>query len=138
MVNTIDMQDMRRINLFGKITRISTRFCFSYNETIFFCVPQKFLSKAIGGKGENVQEMKKILRKRVKIIATPRGIEDAQKFISSVVDPITFKELSINDKEIILTAGSQNKAALLGRNKRRFLEMQKIVGDFFNREYKII
>ena len=71
-------------------------------------------------------------------MAIPLGIQDAEKFIQSIINPVSFKEIEITDDQIIITAGSQNKAALLGRNKRRLLEMQKIVGDFFNREVKIV
>ncbi len=138
MVNTIDMQDMRYLNLFGKITKVSTRFCFMYNEAIVFCVPKSLLSKAIGEGAKNIRKINEILRKRIKIVVTPRGIEDAKRFIEAVVSPVTFKDLEVKDDEIILTAGSQSKAALIGRNKRRFLEMQKIVKDFFGKEFRIV
>ena len=138
MAGTIDMQDMRYLNLFGKITRVSTRFCFKYNEALVFCVPKKLISKALGKNAENAKQMNKILGKRIKIIAVPRDIKDAKIFISAIVSPVTFKELEITPDEIKLTAGNQSKAALIGRNKRRFLEMQKIVRDFFKREFRIV
>jgi len=138
MVSTIDMQDMRYLNLFGKITRVSTRFCFKYNEALVFCVPRKLMSKAIGENAKNARQMSQILGKRIKIIAVPRDIKDAKAFISAIVSPVTFKGLEITPDEIILTAGSQSKAALIGRNKRRLLEMQKIIRDFFKREYRIV
>ena len=138
MVSTIDMQDMRYLNLFEKITRVSTRYCFKYNQALVFCVPKKLISKALGKNAENARQMSKILNKRIKIIAIPRDIKDAKAFISSIVSPVTFKALEITLDEIILTAGSQSKAALIGRNKRRFLEMQKIVRDFFKKEFRIV
>jgi len=138
MVNTIDMQDLRHLNLFGRITRVSTRFCFRYNEAIVFCVPRALVSKAIGEKGRNVREMYRILGRRVKVISQPRGIEDAKRFIEAIVSPVTFKELEVKDNEVILTAGQQSKAALIGRNKRRFLEMQKIVKSFFGMDFRIV
>lgn len=138
MVNTIDMQDLRYLNLFSKITRINTRFCFKYNEAIIFCVPKSLVSKAIGENGKNVRKIHEILGKRVKVIAKPRGIQDIKSFIESIVAPVKFKDLEIKDNEIILSAGSQNKAALIGRNKRRFLEMQKIIKDFFGKEFRIV
>jgi transcription antitermination factor NusA-like protein len=138
MVNTIDMQDLRHLNLFGRITRVSTRFCFKYNEAINFCVPRALVSKAIGEKGKNVREMYRILGRRVKVISQPRGIEDVKTFIESIVSPVTFKELEVKDNEVILTAGQQSKAALIGRNKRRLLEMQKIVKSFFGKEFRIV
>ena len=137
MAGTIDMQDMRYLNLFEKITRVSTRYCFKYNEAIVFCVPRSLVSRAIGEKGINVKKMNEILNKRIKVIPQPLGIDDAKKFIESIVSPVTFKELEVND-EIILTAGSQSKAALIGRNKRRLLELQKISRDYFGKELKIV
>jgi len=138
MVSTINMQDMRYLNLFRRITKIHTRFCFKYNEAIIFCVPQRLVSKAVGEEGKNVKQISRILRKRIKIVPSPKGIQDAKKFIEAVISPTTFKDLEIKDNELIIIAGSQNKAALIGRNKRRFLEMQRIVKDFFKKEFKIV
>ena len=137
MANTIDMQDMRHLNLIEKITKIRTRFCFMYNETIFFCVPKQFVSKAIGERGRNIKNMSEILRRKIKIIPIPNGIEHAKYFIESIVAPVEFKEIQISKDEIILTAWRQSKAALIGRNKRRLMEMKKIIGDFFGRDFKI-
>jgi transcription antitermination factor NusA-like protein len=138
MINTIDMKDMRHLNLFSRITHIDTRFCFTYNEIIFFCVPKKLVSKAIGTDAKNIRKMNMILKRKIRILPNPVGIEDAEKFIQSIISPIELKELKTTDNEIILTAGSQNKAALIGRNKRRFLEMQRIVSDYFKRDFKLV
>jgi len=132
------MQFMRYLNLFEKITRVSTRYCFKYNEALVFCVPKKLISKAIGENAKNAKKMSQILGKKIKIIAIPKDVKDAKAFISAIVSPVAFKDLEITPEEIILTAGSQSKAALIGRNKRRFLEMQKIIKDFFKREYRIV
>jgi len=78
------------------------------------------------------------LRKRVRVIAIPKGIENAKQFIQAVIAPVTFKEMEITPDEIIINAGSENKAALLGRNKRQLNEMKTIVKDFFKVEYRII
>ena len=138
MVNTINMQDMRYLNLFGKITRVNTRFCFKYNEIIIFCVPKKLVSRAIGEGGKNVRKLSEILGKKVKIIPIPQGIEDVRNFIEKIVSPVIFRNLEVKDDEIILNAGNQSKAALIGRNKRRLLEMQKIIQDYFKKDFRII
>jgi len=137
-VNTINMQDMRYLNLFNKITRVNTRFCFKYNETIIFCVPRRLVSKAIGIEANNIKKINSILRKKIKVIPSPESIKDAKSFISNIVSPVTFKDLEIKDDEIILTAGSQSKAALIGRNKQRLKEMQQIVSNYFGRDFRIV
>ena len=138
MAKTISMQDMRYLNLFGKITQISTRFCFSYNNQIIFCVPKNLISKAIGENGRNVKKINEILGKRVKVIPKPKGVYDIRKFVENIVSPVKFNDLEVAENEIILTAGNQSKAALIGRNKRRFLELQKISKDYFEKELRII
>lgn len=138
MVNVLDMKDIGYLNLFSDITKVQTRFCFSYNNVIIFSVPKALISKAVGKEGRNVKRLNELIRKKIKIISSPRGIEDAKSFISFIVSPITFKDLEIKGDEMILTAGSQSKAALIGRNKRRLIEMQTIVKDYFGKNFKIV
>lgn len=138
MVSTIDMQDLRYLNLFAKITRVNTRYFFEYNNVLVFCVPKKLISKALGENAKNLKKMSEILGKRIKVVAQPESIKDAKSFIESVVSPVTFKEIEITENEIILNAGRMSKAALIGRNKRRLNEMQKIIKSFFKKEFRIV
>lgn len=133
------MSDIRHLNLFSQITRINTRFSLRYNDMIIFCVPKNFVMRAVGEDARNIRRISEILRRKIRIISMPRGIQDARQFIEDIIKPATFKSIEIRDNEIILTAGSfQNKATLIGRGKKRFFEMQKIVKDFFGREFRIV
>ena len=138
MVNTLDMKDIRYINLFSKITNISTRHCFQYNDTVIFAVPEKLISKAVGEEGRNVKRISEIIGKKIRIIRSPESVLDAREFARSIVAPVTFKNFEVTEKNIILTAGNQNKAALIGRNKRRLLELQKIMKDYFKKDLRIV
>ncbi len=139
MVRTINQEDIRHLNLFGTITRVNTRFCFRYNQMIVFCVPIRELSKSIGQSGKNIHELRRILGKKIRIIPQPRGIQDAKQFIENIVKPVMFKNLEVEDNEILIESGGmQNKAMLLGRNKQRLLEMQGIIKDFFGKEFRVI
>ena len=137
MVNIIDMQNMRYLNLFEKITGIRTRFCFEYNNFLMFCVPRPMISKAIGEKGRNIKKLKDILGRRIKIVPAPRDSGDAELLIKSIVDPVTIKDVEVAENEIIVNAG-RNKAALIGRNKRRMIEMEKVTKGFFGKEFRVI
>lgn len=138
MVNTLDMQDLRYLKLFEKVTGIRTHYCFEYNNTIIFCVPRELVSKAIGPEVRNLRRISEIIKKRVKVIAIPKIPQDIKRFIELVVSPVTFKDLEVLPNEIVMNAGSQSKAALIGREKRRLLEMQKITKDFFQRDFRIV
>lgn len=137
MVHTIDMQDLRYLNLFEKITGINTRYCFAYNNAIYFCVPRNLISRAIGENARNIRRINEITRKRVKIIAIPKDISEAKIFIESIVEPVSVKEIEINENEIIVGGNVQTKAALIGRNKRRLIEMQNIIKGFFKRNFRV-
>lgn len=124
--------------MFEKITRISTRYFFMYNDYMFFCVPKNMISISIGPDARNVKRLSEIFRKKIRIIPVPKGLEHAKQFIEAIVNPIQFKGIEITESEIILNAGSQSKASLIGRNKRRLLEMQKIIKDYFGKEFRIV
>jgi len=135
---SINMQTMRYINLLDRASRVKTTKCFSYNNTIIFAVPRFLISKAIGPDAVNVRRIQEQLGKRVKVIEEPTGIESAEKFVFDIVSPIKFKSLEMKDNEFVLNAGSQSKAALIGRNKRRLIELNQIMKDNFGMEIKIV
>jgi len=135
----ISMQTIRYINLLDKTARVKTRKCFVHNNTIFFAVDKRQISRAIGPGAVNVKKMQNSTGKRIKIIEEADGVADVEKFIGNIVAPVKFKSLEIKDGEIVITAGSnQNKASLIGRDKRRYLELSKIVKDFFEMDLRIV
>ncbi len=129
---------MRYINLLDKTSRVKTSKCFVYNNVIIFAVPRELVGRAIGPNGENAKKIQNILGKKVRIIEEPRGIENAEKFVKDIVEPVDFKSLELQGNEFILNAGSQSKAALIGRNKVRLQELGQILEDNFNKTLRIV
>lgn len=137
-MSIIDMKLMRYINLLDRVSRVKTRKCFVYNNIVIFAVPKMMISQAIGPGASNVRRIQEQLGKKIKIVAEPAGIEDAEEFVREIVSPIKFKSLELKDGFFILTAGSTSKAALIGRNKRRFEELKQTLVDNFGVELKIV
>ena len=134
----LDMQFMRYLNLLDRVTRVKTTRCFVYNNTIVFAVPKSFISQAVGQNGSNIHYLQEKIGKRVRIIAETNG-KDLQRYIEDIISPAQFKEMKIENGELVITAGSmQNKANLLGRNKTRLEELREVVKDDFNLELKVI
>ena len=155
MAGTIDMQLMRYINLFGRITRISTTRCFVYNNQIIFAVPKAQVSTAIGRGAVNVKKLNSILRKKVRIVAMPTtdissGCEYEShgdfsqsgnlrvsnnggigKFVEDVVSPIEFNKIEVKENSVVINAGRQSKAALIGRGRQREKELSEVLKNFF-------
>lgn len=139
MVNILDMQDIQYLNLFSKITGVNSKYCFSYNNMLVFLIPIKFISKALGPNNSNLRKMSDLIRRRIRVVAEPTEDAHVKKFIENIVSPITFKDLQITNDEIILNAGTKDsKAMLIGRNKVRLAEMQKIIKNLFEKDFRIM
>jgi transcription antitermination factor NusA-like protein len=137
-MGSIDMQTMRYINILDRVTRVKTMKCFSYNNIIIFAVPKVMVSRAIGPGASNIRIISEQLGKRIKIIAEPSGLSDAERFVSDIVSPIRFVSVELKDNVLVLNAGSQSKASLIGRNRRREEELNQIIKDSFGIELKIV
>ncbi len=133
----INMQTMRYINLLDRVTRVKTHNCFIYNNVIVFAVPSDLMSRAIGTNGKNVRMIQDTLGRKIKIIKEARGIEDLERFVRDVVEPIGLKSVEVQGDEIVVTAGSQYKAALIGRNKARLDELSTVVQNLFGKQVRI-
>ena len=132
------MQTMRYINLLDRTSGVKTTKCFVYNNAIIFAVPRALLSRAIGSQAFNIRNIQEQIGKKIRIIEEASGVGNMKKFIEDVVAPVSFKSVEVKDRIILLTAGSQSKAALIGRNRRRLDELQKIVKDTYNLDLRII
>ena len=134
MAETIDMQFMRYINLFMKVSKVSTTKVFLYNNQIVYAVPKSKVSIAIGKNAVNVKKLSDILRKKIKIVEMP-AVDDNRaigKFVSDVVSPVEFQKIEVNDSSAVITAGRQSKAALIGRNRIREKELSEVLKNFFH------
>jgi NusA-like KH domain protein len=136
-MKTFDMQFIRYMNLFSRITRVSAKHSFLYNNMIVFVVMPSNVERAIGRDNENLKKISNILGKRIRVVAQPRGIRDISGFLSVIVSPIKYQNLNIVDNEtgekevVISTQGRENKAMLIGRERIREKELKEIVEQYF-------
>ena len=134
MAGTIDMQLMRYVNLFARTTKVPTTKVFLYNNQIVFAVPKAKVSLAIGKGAVNVKKLNQILRRKIKVVAMPaaESKEGIAKFVGDVVDPIEFNKIDVKENAVVINAGRQSKAALIGRNRQREKELTGILKNFFH------
>jgi len=134
MAEIIDMQLMRYINLFAKTTGVQTTKVFVYNNQIVFAVPKAKVSMAIGKGAVNVRRLNEILRKKIKVVTMP-AIDDDDgigKFVEDTVSPIEFTKVEVKEDSVVVTAGRQSKAALIGRGRQREKELADVLKNFFH------
>jgi NusA-like KH domain protein len=134
MAGVIDMRLMRYINLFSRVSKVSTTNCFIYNNQIIFAVPRDKVSQAIGKDASNVRKLRDILGKKIKIVVMPdrENKEEIVKFIGDVVEPIEFNKIEVKEDSVVINAGRQSKAALIGRNRTREKELSDILKNNFH------
>jgi NusA-like KH domain protein len=112
MDKIIDMQLMRYINLFRKVSGVSTMNCFVYNNQIVFAVPKMAMSKALGKGASNARKISETLRKRVKIIGLKKGEDSVASFIKDLVAPIEVGEVVVGEGDVKISGDRQSKAML--------------------------
>lgn len=130
------MQFMRYLNLFEKISGVRTKNCFLYSQTLIFCVPSILVAKAIGEGGKNIKKLSEILGKKIKVISFPSN--NVYEFVCKIIEPLKFKSLEVGEKEIIINAGRQSKAALIGRNRARLSELNDILKAYYGKEARVV
>jgi NusA-like KH domain protein len=134
----MDMRTIQYLNIFEKITKIKTKYCFEYNLFIIFAVPGYLVSKAIGENGINVKRISKILNHKVRIVAIPSIHADISNFIETIIYPVKFKKIIIETKSITIKAGPQARALIIGRNRVRLNNLKNILEKYFGIERIII
>jgi NusA-like KH domain protein len=135
-MKTFDMQFIRYINLFSKVTGVNPKHCFSYNNTLVFVVQGMSVQRAIGRDNSNLKKLSEILGKRIRVLAEPSGIGDLEQFFRVLVSPITFEKLEVimgeSGKELVISSGGrESKAMLIGRERIREKEMKDILNQYF-------
>ena len=129
----IDMQMMRYINLFSRISRVPTTNCFVYNNVIIFAVPNHLVSKAVGKNGVNARELGETLGKKIKIIKMPENKSSLGEFVRNITSPLEFNKIEVKDNLAVISAGKTSKAALIGRGRVREQEL----GDILHKSFGI-
>jgi NusA-like KH domain protein len=139
MKTVIDIQKIRYLNLFERVTGIRGKDCFFYNNMIYFAVSQESVFRAIGKDSENLRILSNIMGKKIRIIAYPSKIKDAPKFILQIITPLELRNISVNEKRIVIDAGSRDaKALLMGRDKKKLEELEGIIKSFFGCELTVL
>lgn len=134
----IDMKKIQYLNIFEKITRIKTRYCFEYNSSVIFAVPAYLVSKAIGENGNNVKRLSRAINRKVRIVAIPSVPSDIANFVETVVYPVRFKKITVESGTVVIHAGPQSKALIIGRNRIRLNNLKTILEKYFGIVHLII
>jgi len=134
MAEIINMQLIRYLNLFAGVTKVPTTKCFVYNNQIIFAVPKTQVSRAIGRDAVNVKRLNSILRRKIRVVAMPMSNcnDEIGRFVEAVISPIEFNKVEVKENSVVISAGRQSKASLIGRDRQREKELSDVLKNFFN------
>lgn len=134
----LDIKKIQYMNIFEKVIGVKANSCFTYSSIIIFTVPKQMVTRAIGKKAINVNKLTTRLNKKVRIVAKPTSKADIGSFINVIIFPHKYRKLSIENNELIIFSIMREKAALIGREKRRLKELSEILNRFFDIKKVII
>ncbi len=134
METTLNIESIQYINLLRFMTGVGASDCFEYNFSLIFVISPNLVKIALNNNGEKIKLLSEKIRKNVKIVSMPQNKSNAEmeKFILSVVFPLKFKRIIVNNGEMIINASPEIKAKLIGRNSARLNELEGIVKKYFD------
>ncbi|MBW2996174.1 NusA-like transcription termination signal-binding factor [Candidatus Woesearchaeota archaeon] len=132
-----DIDLMKFISLFEKITKVNAKDCFKQHEKIVFIVPEGKAGIAVGKKGMNIKKLEGILKKKVKIVEYS---DDLIEFVKNVIHPLGAKEITEDDGIVtIIPPDSQTRGYLIGREAINLRGFEDIVKRYFDiKEIKVV
>jgi N utilization substance protein A len=125
-----DIDIMKFISLFDKVTKVHAKDCFKQESRIVFIVNEGMAGKAVGKAGMNIKKLEKILNKKVKIVEYN---PDLIRFVNNVIHPLKAKEIS-EEKGIvtIIPVDSQTRGYLIGREAVNLRAFESIIKRYFD------
>lgn len=124
------------LNLFSSLTNINAKDCFFKDSKLVFVVKEGDIGKAVGREGSNINKIKKIFKKDIKVIEFS---EDITKFVRNLIYPIQAQNIYKEDETVYIEAENNiTKGKIYGRNRENLKNIKEIVDKYFKiRDIKI-
>lgn len=133
----LTLDSINNINLFENLTGAKVKDCLQEEGKLVFLVEEGNIKRAIGKNGSNVERVKKILKKDIKIVAFSN---DVCKFVSNLIYPNKADEIKLDGKIVFITvADTVTKGRIFGRSRENLKRINDLVKNYFNvEEVKIL
>lgn len=134
----LDMEDLRILALFEKVTKAHVKDVVDYKEKMTFIVGKGQLWKAIGKDKANLLKLEQLLQRKVKIVEYN---DDKIQFIINLIHPLKVVNIEENDEGIITIKGpdTKTKGLMIGARAQNLRATENIVRMYFDcKEIKVI
>ncbi len=133
----IDLESIRLMNLFEKITRTHVKDIFKYKGRLTFLVAEGELRKALGKNKTNLIKIESLLNQKIRIVSFSN---DKLRFIINLFHPLKVLEIREEDGVVIVKGpDAKTKGLMIGARAKNLRETEEIVRKYFDcKEIKVV
>lgn len=131
-----DINVIKFINFFEKITRASAKDVIIKEDRMVFIVNEGNLGKAIGKGGVNIKKLENAFKKKIRIVEFK---SDVCEFIENLILPLKISNIYKEDNLVKIKAdGFKLRSMLIGRDKKNLKSLKDVVKRYFNCDLEIV
>jgi N utilization substance protein A len=136
---TFNGDTLRQMSLFQDLTGTTAIDCLASDEKIILVVREGDIGKAVGKKGENINRLKRLLRKEVQVVEYS---PDPIVFIKNVFRNYGVREVTLQEKNgrvhAVVSVSPAKKGRAIGREGRNLRLARELVSRHHNVQSLVI
>ena len=132
----LTMDQMRKISLFQKITKVTPRDCLDdeKQDRLIFVVNEGKMGLAIGKNGSNIKSLQNLLKRNIELV---EYYNDPIKFLKNLLNAKLINEVKINTRadgssQAIVLVNPNNKGLVVGRAGRNAEKARLLAKRYFD------
>ena len=132
----LTMDQMRKISLFQKITKVTPRDCLDdeKQDRLIFVVNEGKMGLAIGKNGSNIKSLQNLLKRNIELV---EYYNDPIKFLKNMLNAKLINEVKINTRpdgspQAIVLVNPNNKGLVVGRAGRNAEKARLLAKRYFD------
>lgn len=126
----LDQETLQLLSLVERRTGANIKDCMISEDSAVFVVQPGEIAKAIGKGGQKVQEISRMLKKKVRFVEFS---EELEQFIKNLCHPVKVKEVQ-NDEGLvtIVPEDYRGRGVIIGRNAQNLRQIESLVQRYFD------
>jgi N utilization substance protein A len=132
----LTMDQMRKISLFQKITKVTPRDCLDdeKQDRLIFVINEGKMGLAIGKNGSNIKSLQNLLKRNIELV---EYYDDPIKFLKNLLNAKLINEIKINTRadgspQAIVLVNPNNKGLVVGRAGRNAEKARLLAKRYFD------
>ncbi len=127
----VDMESLRLISLFEKVTRSRVKDVVTYKEKLTFIVEDGQLWQALGKDRVNLEKLERLLNRKVKIVSHN---PDMLQFIVNLIHPLRVVDIQEDGDNVVTIKGAdtKTKGLMIGARAQNLRATEEIVRMYFD------